>query len=83
MSRSAWLTGRPKALARRPDRNALVIIAIAVVMAALFAASYSLALSRATPHHRRARRPARSTHAPPTPPPGARQDGVRLQPGDL
>ncbi len=35
MSRSAWLTGRPKALARRPDRNALVIIAIAVVMAAL------------------------------------------------
>jgi hypothetical protein len=29
----------------------LVIIAIAVVMAALFAASYSLALGRATPHH--------------------------------
>jgi hypothetical protein len=51
MSRSAWLTGRVKALARRPDRNALVIIAIAVVMAALFAASYSLALGRATPHH--------------------------------
>lgn len=51
MSRSAWLTGRLKALARRPDRNALVIIAIAVVMAALFAASYSLALGRATPHH--------------------------------
>jgi hypothetical protein len=49
--RSAWLTGRLEALARRPYRNALVIIAIAVVMAALFAASYSLALGRATPHH--------------------------------
>jgi hypothetical protein len=51
MRRSAWLTGRLKALARRPYRNALVIIGIAVVMAALFAASYSLALGRATPHH--------------------------------
>jgi uncharacterized membrane protein len=49
--RSARLTGRLKAVARRPDRNAPVIIAIAVVMAGLFAASYSLALGRATPHH--------------------------------
>jgi hypothetical protein len=42
---------RLKVLARPPYRNALVVIAIATVMAGLFAASYSLALGRATPHH--------------------------------
>jgi hypothetical protein len=36
---------------RSPYRNALVIIAVAVTMASLFAASYSLVLGRATPHH--------------------------------
>ena len=51
MSCSTWLAGRLKTLARRPERNASVIIAIAVVMAGLFAASYSLALGRAMPHH--------------------------------
>jgi hypothetical protein len=34
-----------------PHRSALSIIAVACVMASLFAASYSLALGRATPHH--------------------------------
>jgi hypothetical protein len=45
------IAGRLKALGRPPYRNALVVIGIAAVMAALFAASYSLALGRATPHH--------------------------------
>jgi hypothetical protein len=35
---------------RPPYRNALVIVGIAAVMVALFCASYSLALGRATPH---------------------------------
>jgi hypothetical protein len=39
------------AAARPPHRSALSIIAIACVMASLFAGSYSLALGRATPHH--------------------------------
>ena len=42
--------GRLKALMRPPYRNALVIVGIAVIMVALFCASYSLALGRATPH---------------------------------
>ena len=37
--------------ARTPHRNALTIIAVACVMASLLAASYSLALGRASPHH--------------------------------
>jgi hypothetical protein len=36
--------------ARPPYRNAVVIIAVAITMASLFAASYSLVLGRATPH---------------------------------
>jgi hypothetical protein len=44
---ATWL----RTLGRPPYRNALVIIGIAAVMSALFAASYSLALGRATPHH--------------------------------
>jgi hypothetical protein len=49
-------SGRPparglKTLARPPCRNALIIIAIAAAMVGLFAASYSLALGRARPHH--------------------------------
>jgi hypothetical protein len=36
---------------RPPYRSALVIIAVAITMASLFAASYSLMLGRATPHH--------------------------------
>ncbi|MCW2887090.1 MAG: hypothetical protein QOE54_3760 [Streptosporangiaceae bacterium] len=36
---------------RPPYRNALVIVAVAITMASLFAASYSLVLGRATPHH--------------------------------
>ncbi len=43
--------GRLKAAARPPYRNALMIIAIAVVMGALFCAAYSLALGRVRPHH--------------------------------
>jgi hypothetical protein len=43
--------GRLKAVARPPYRNALVVIGIAVIMAALFCAAYSLANGRATPHH--------------------------------
>jgi hypothetical protein len=57
--------GKLRALAQPPYRNALVVIAIATTMGALFAASYSLALGRATPHHivaglvgSRSRRPA-------------------------
>jgi hypothetical protein len=34
-----------------PYRHAAVVISIAIAMAALFAASYSLALGRPTPHH--------------------------------
>jgi hypothetical protein len=50
--RSVRLTvSRVKALARPPYRNAVVVIAIATVLAGLFAASYSLALGRAAPHH--------------------------------
>jgi hypothetical protein len=40
-----------RTLGQPPHRSALSIIAIACVMAGLFAASYSLALGRATPHH--------------------------------
>jgi hypothetical protein len=36
---------------RPPYRNALIVVAVGVVMASLFAASYSLVLGRATPHH--------------------------------
>jgi hypothetical protein len=43
--------GQLKALAQLPFRTALVIIAIAAAMGALFAAAYSLAPGRATPHH--------------------------------
>jgi hypothetical protein len=39
------------AAVQAPHRSALSVIAIACVMASLFAASYSLALGRATPHH--------------------------------
>jgi hypothetical protein len=42
--------GLPQALARPPYRTALIIVAIASTMGAVFAASYSLALGRATPH---------------------------------
>ena len=44
---AGWL----KTLARPPRRNALLVVAIAAVMAGLFAASYSRALGQATPHH--------------------------------
>jgi hypothetical protein len=37
--------------ARPPYRNALVIVAVAITMASLFATSYSLVLGRATPRH--------------------------------
>ncbi len=36
---------------RPPYRHALAVVVIAMVMAALFVASYSLALGRPTPHH--------------------------------
>ncbi len=36
---------------RPPYRHALAVVAIAMVMASLFVASYSLALGRPTPHH--------------------------------
>lgn len=42
--------GSLKKLLRPPYRNALVVIAIAVTMATIFAISYSLVLGRATPH---------------------------------
>ena len=42
---------RLEAVARPPYRNALVIVGIAVMVAALFCAAYSLAVGRATPHH--------------------------------
>lgn len=45
------LYDRLKTVTRPPYRNALVIIAIAMTMAGLFAASYSHALGQATPHH--------------------------------
>ncbi|MGI8334521.1 ABC transporter permease [Actinomadura scrupuli] len=34
-----------------PYRNALVVVAVAIAMASLFGASYSLVLGRVTPHH--------------------------------
>ena len=44
-------TGQHKTLAPPPPyRNAVVVIAIAIAMAAIFATSYSLVLGRATPH---------------------------------
>jgi hypothetical protein len=36
---------------RSPYRNPVVLLAVAIVMASLFAASYSLVLGRVTPHH--------------------------------
>jgi hypothetical protein len=39
------------AVTQPPYRNALVVIAIAIAMSALFAISYSLALGRPAPHH--------------------------------
>lgn len=38
-------------VARPPYRNALVVMAVAIVMASVFAVSYSLALGRPVPHH--------------------------------
>jgi hypothetical protein len=46
-----FAASRLNALTRPPYRNALVIVGVAATMAGLFAASYSLALGRATPHH--------------------------------
>ena len=44
-------TGQHKALAPPPPyRNAVVVIAVAIGMAAIFATSYSLVLGRASPH---------------------------------
>jgi Protein of unknown function (DUF3533) len=43
-------TGQHKTLVLPPYRNAVVVIAIAIAMAAIFATSYSLVLGRATPH---------------------------------
>jgi hypothetical protein len=43
--------GRLEAVVRPPCRSALVIVGIAVIMAALFCAAYSLANGRVTPHH--------------------------------
>ncbi len=40
-----------RSLVTPPRRHALVVVAIAVTMASLFAISYSLALGRPTPHH--------------------------------
>jgi hypothetical protein len=39
------------ALVRPPYRNAIVVIAIAVTMASIFAVSYTVALARPTPHN--------------------------------
>jgi hypothetical protein len=45
-----WPLRALTAATRPPYRNALVIVALAIILASLFAASYSLALGRATPH---------------------------------
>ncbi|HWE11286.1 MAG TPA: hypothetical protein VG325_18195 [Solirubrobacteraceae bacterium] len=41
----------PSTVARPPYRNAFVVMTIAVIMASIFAVSYTLALDRPTPHH--------------------------------
>ncbi|HEY2656338.1 MAG TPA: hypothetical protein VGI55_11155 [Solirubrobacteraceae bacterium] len=38
-------------IARPPYRNASIVIGVAIVMASVFAVSYTLALARPTPHH--------------------------------